>query len=307
MKQIRSSLGHLSVPALSLLGALLCAPSPARADIDPACEGQVPDPYIEEAQRDFLLNYFALSATLSPLHGPVPHAPGRGAVGVDVGLIPEVACEQRFALGATKTEDTSVLPVFPRPRITFALGTAGGRVVYGGLGWVPPINVADQRSQVVSIEAGVGGWATDTVQVGLRFHATSQKTLYDAATAFESDAPAATDVFVGHTFGLDVLAARPIGNFVPYAAVGFTDVSTFFWIGDDGVISNNLHPYAGPVFSAGADVLLGDRLRLAGEVYAAPGGYSRPDPNYDRVPGVNYGRLTTARMKVAWEFGGGGG
>ena len=82
-------------------------------------------------------------------------------------------------------------------------------------------------------------------------------------------------------------------------AVGFTDASTTFYVGDDGYISNNLHPYAGPVFSAGADAKFGI-LRVGGELYGAPGGSSLPDESAAN-DGDN-GSLYTARFRVAVEI-----
>jgi hypothetical protein len=79
-----------------------------------------------------------------------------------------------------------------------------------------------------------------------------------------------------------------------------TDISTFFYIGDDAVVTNNLHPYAGLTFSAGATLKLADKLVMAGEFYGAPGGYSLPDQSVSSVtPSSRYGQIYTARMRFA--------
>ena len=56
----------------------------------------------------------------------------------------------------------------------------------------------------------------------------------------------------------------------PYLALGFTDASTYFWIGDDGIVSNNTQPYFGFTGSAGAQIHV-KRIDGALECYAAPG------------------------------------
>jgi hypothetical protein len=87
----------------------------AYADIDPKCVGlpQPPD-YNEQVQADFQANYFALSASQSPIHGPVPHEPGHGSIGFDIKVVPSLGCEQRFVLNWTKTEQTNKTPLIPQ-------------------------------------------------------------------------------------------------------------------------------------------------------------------------------------------------
>ena len=100
------------------------------------------------------------------------------------------------------------------------------------------------------------------------------------------------------------------GKLTPWASIGFMDASTFFYVGDDGVVTNNLHPYAGPVASLGADLRLGHAVGGL-ELYAAPGGHSAPnpanvstdDPAFDTLDGFgHYGHLYTARARLAWEL-----
>ena len=94
----------------------------AHAEIDPKCntrsgdDGTVSDEYFpngydEQQQGDFLQNYFALGVTLSPIHAPVPHEAGHGAVGLDVLVLPPLGCGHRTVYNQTKTEDTNVTPI----------------------------------------------------------------------------------------------------------------------------------------------------------------------------------------------------
>lgn len=284
--------------------ALLLASGVAYGQVDPKCaDYQIPDNYDEQAQQDFLLNYFALATTYSAIHGPIPHNPGHGAIGIDLAGMPPLGCAKRIVLQGTKTEDTNKTPVVPRLRMTFAFPSVGKFVPYGGLAYVPPVKLFGTTNVIVSGEAGVGVPLGDKVQLGVRFHYTLQKTVGEIATPFvEGDTPF-DDIYLGSTFGVDGSFGIDLGTIVPYVAGGFTDVSTFFYISDDGVVSNNLHPYFGPTFSAGVDGLIKERFRFGAEFYGASGGYSRPDKEVESVkPAGRYGSLYTGRIRLAVEL-----
>jgi hypothetical protein len=276
----------------------------ALASIDPQCQGiPLPEDYDEQAQQDFLQNYVALATTLSPIHAPVPHEGGHGAIGVDFGVVPPLGCERRLVLNYTKTEDTNKTPLIPRPRITFALPTIGRMTPYAGFAYVPPVTLFGTTNVILSGELGAGFQFGEVVQLGARFHATSQKTVGEIATPFiEGDAPY-DDLYLASSYGFDLMFGTDFDVVTPYIALGFTDVSTFFFIGDDSVVSNNFHPYFGPTGSVGVDALVAKRLRLGGEFYAAPGGHSNPDPEVESVtPASRYGQLYTARFRLAVEL-----
>jgi hypothetical protein len=290
-----------------MIGALaswILLASPAQALIDPKCADTVrPFDYDEQTQQDFLANYFSLATTLSPIHGPIPHEAGHGAVGLDLLGIPPLKCEKRFVMEFSKTEETNLVPVAPRPRITLAFDGPGNLIPYAGFAYIPPVPLGGTRSVLLAGEVGAGIPFGERLQLGGRFHATMQKTVADVASAFEEGDPVVLDLFLGSTFGLDAMAGFDLGAVVPYVALGFTDVSTFFYVGDDGAIANNLHPYAGPSFSAGMDALVAKNLRVGLEAYGAPGGYSTPDDGALLLkPVARYGRLYTARVRVGFEL-----
>ncbi|MBA2320483.1 MAG: hypothetical protein H0V89_04945 [Deltaproteobacteria bacterium] len=283
------------------------ASAPALAQIAPECTGvTTAEDYDDVVQADFLLNYVALATTLSPVHAPIPHEPGHGAVGVDVGIIPPLSCERRLVLSGTKTEDTNKTPVVPRLRGTFAFDLLDGKIVpYLGLAYVPPVQFLGTTNVIASGEIGIGVPVGDKLQLGGRYHYTLQKTVGEIATPFVAEDPAYDDLYLASTFGLDAMVGVDLGIVVPYAAIGFTDASTFFYIGDDGVVSNNTHPYAGPVASLGVDALLAERFRVAGEYYGAFGGYSLPDESMvrsEQASAGRYGHLHTARLRFALEL-----
>jgi hypothetical protein len=296
----------MSVRRMAAFLAVSFSSNLAYASIDPKCDEEaasLPEDYDEQAQQDFLQNYPALYTTLSPIHGPIPHEPGRGAIGVDLGIVPPLPCSRRLVLNYTKTEDTNKTPVVPRPRLTFAFPAIGPVIAYGGIAYVPPVPFLGTRNVILSGEIGAGVPLGDTLQAGLRFHATTQKTVGEIATPFVEGDPAFDDLYLASTFGFDAMFGANLGTVVPYAAAGFTDVSTFFLIGDDNVVSNNYHPYFGFTGSLGVDALIKDRLRLGGEFYAAPGGYSLPDKEVESVEGAGrYGQLYTGRLRIAVEL-----
>ena len=239
--------------------------------------GPAPEGYSEQGQQDFLLNFFSLATTFSPVHAPIPQAGGTGSAGLEVAIIPPLPCSRRLVLDYTKTEDTNKTPAAPRPRVSFSMparDTGIGTVVpYGSFGYVPPITFAGTRNVIVSVEAGVGVSPNEGggVQYGLRYHATLMKTVAEIATPFNEGDPEALDFYMGSTFGVDAMFGYRTKKWTPYAALGFTDVSTFFYIDDDGLVINNEDPYAGLAISAGTQWRMAEHWQSAGELYIAPG------------------------------------
>ena len=283
--------------------------SVAWAEVDPNCQGlPIPADYNEQVQQDFQSNYFALTSSFSGVHAPVPHAPGRGSFGVHVNVMPPLSCEKRFVLNWTKTEDTNKSPVLPRFSATYAFPKLFGRVVpYAGFAFLPPVAINGTRNLIVSGEMGVGVEVIEHFDVGTRVHMSSQRTYGDIATAFSPEEPSIEDVYLGGTWGVDLLLGAPVTvggqELTPFVSVGYLNASTFFFVGDSSFAANNLHPYSGLAFAAGLDTLLAGRLRLGAEFYGAPGGYSLPQADVESVAQASrYGRLYTARLRIGVEL-----
>jgi hypothetical protein len=252
-------------------GLLACATTVAFASVDPACEGKT-QRFDDQGQQNFLLNYFALSTTFSALHGPMPTQPGTGSVSLEMGVIPPLSCERRLVLNDSKTEDTNKAPVFPRPRIHFTFPQVGPLVLYGGAAYVPPVTVFETRNVIVSGEFGAAYPLDMGLQFGLRGHATLMKTIAEIATPFTEGEEAYDDFYMGSTFGLEASVGYVIYDDVtPYIHVGFTDVSTYFYIGDDAYVAENSEPFFGFTGSAGVQATLWEHFDVAGEFYTAPG------------------------------------
>lgn len=289
---------------MTLLALLLPA---ALASVDPACEdvakGGPPDDYSEQNQADFLLNYFALATTFSPLHAPVPLEPGHASVGIELAGIPPLGCERRLVLSYSKTEETNKAPAAPRPRVLVTMPALGKIVPYAGLGYVPPVTVFGTRNVIVSGEVGAGVPLDSGLQLGGRYHFTLMKTVADVASAYVEGDPVYLDLYSGSTYGVDLMGGWEMGKITPYLALGFTDVSTFFWIGDDGFVGNNCTPYDGPTASVGAQGTF-NHIDVAAEFYTAPKniGKVQDDASCASVNDSAPSHIYTGRLRVAYAF-----
>lgn len=291
---------------LMMLAALAATPA-AQAYVDPKCVGET-QKFDDQGQSNFMLNYFALTTTFSPLHAPIPQPPGEGSAALELAVIPPLSCSQRLVLNSSKTEDTNKTPVLPRPRITYSFNKIGERIVpYAGLAMLPPVTVFGLRNLMLSVEAGVGIESGGSLQYGARLHATSLKTIGEIATPFVEGDPAVDDLYIGSTLGLDLMVGyQDLDEWTPYLALGLTDASTFFYIGDDGYIGNNTDPFFGPTLSLGTDYSSGN-WSLAGEYYTAPGlTWARPGllsgDEYEGWHFIEGGFLHTVRLKAAYVF-----
>ncbi|MCP4806390.1 MAG: hypothetical protein GY913_22330 [Proteobacteria bacterium] len=280
---------------------LLALSTNAHAFIDPAClddNGDAPEMRLEEeGQANFLQNYPALSTSFSAIHAPIPHDPGTGSIGVEVFGIPPLACDQRLVLGGTKTEDTNKTPAAPRFRLGFSMPEVGPAVIYGTLGYVPPMTVAGTRNVILSGEIGVGIPLESGLQLGARYHHTLQKTVGEIATPFIEGDPPYDDFYSAATLGLDLMAGYELEKVTPYVAVGVMDASTFFVVADDAYLANNTAPYVGMTGSVGAQALLKDKIELAGEFYTALPSFSAEQR------ALGSGHVYTGRVRVGLRFG----
>lgn len=282
---------------------LLLLSANAHAAIDEACQDFVDDggrQFFEsdEAQGNFMSNYFSLTTSYSGLHSAVPYEPGTGSIGAEVAGIPPLSCERRLILGSTKTEDTNKTPVAPRLRLAFAMPKLGPAVVYGSVGYIPPVPFAGVRNVILSGEIGVGIPLESGLELGLRYHHTTLKTVGEIATPFNEGDPAYPDIYLGSTLGADALVSYRVGESLePYLAVGVMDASTFFLVGDTTHIQDNTQPYVGMTTSLGLQARVMDKVDLAGEFYAA----LPPFSSEARDNGA--GRVYTGRARIAYVFG----
>lgn len=296
---------------MMLLAAMLAAPVMA-ADlplVDEKCQevaqGGPPADYSEQAQADFLLNYTSLYITSSPLHGVVPAQPGHGYVGVQLNGVPPLGCAHRLVLGYTKTEDTNKTPVVPKLTVLYTLPKVAGFVPYASLTYLPPIPLLGTRNVIVGGEVGAGKTLDSGLQIGARYHHTMQKTVGEIAEPFVVGDPVYLDLYVGSTFGFDLMAGWHSEKVSPYLAVGYLDVTTFFLIGDDDYVGNNYSPYAGPEAAVGVQGHLKQHIGWDLEFYTAPKNFNTADLaalDGESAPGSAPARIFTGRARIAYTF-----
>ncbi len=284
------------------MSLLLLFTSNALAYIDPACQDFVDEggrQFYEDdqAQANFMANYFGLTTSYSGLHGAVPHDPGSGAISFEAAGVPPLSCERRLVLGTTKTEDTNKTPVVPRLRLSFAMPKLGPAVVYGSVGYIPPVPFAGVRNVILSGEIGVGVPLDSGLELGVRYHHTMLKTVGEIATPFVQGDTAYDDFFLGSSLGADGVVSFHRDRLTPYLAVGVMDVSTFFLVGDDAYIADNTQPYVGMTTSLGLQARVMKKVDLAGELYSALPPFSA------EARDLGAGRVYTGRLRVGYVFG----
>lgn len=294
-----------------LLGLAVASPALATG-IDEACQDVTrPDDYNEQRQQDFLMNYYALNASFSGVHGPIPHKQGRGSLGVQLNGLMPLPCVRRFALDFTKTEDTNKSPVLPTLMASYAFNSPVEKLTpYAEAAFLAPIPIAGTRNLVFQAALGVGYELSDKVSIGGRAHASVQRTIGDIATPLAEGDPVYEDLFLGSTLGIQMLGGYDLSEALNseedtvgiHVMFGLIDASTFFYVADSGIVTNNLHPYLGPEYAVGTSFLLKDRIRVGVEYYGAPGG-RRIIGEADTLDGfAAYGRVHTARARVALEL-----
>lgn len=281
-----------------------------------------------------MANHFTLASTLSPqaLTSLVADHEPRIFAGLDIGIIPPLNCYERYVRVGDigKYEETNKSPVLPRLRLAaireMNLAKDNSKMTpvgMFGLGFMPPIQVLQTWTLLISAEAAIGLKLNQqgVNSVLLRGHVTSMRTVGDIALAFEEDAPAIEDLFVGSSLGLGLVLTHEREIFENGAlsgslSAGILDTSSVFVVGDDDIITPNQHPYLGPELSLSAaysrEVRSNDvRPFISIEGYVAPGGHrsqlqylgGEPYVPEDAVKGFRaYGNLATLKLNLGLTF-----
>lgn len=105
-----------------------------------------PDPENNEAK---LLAFFAAPIAFSPGGNVTALGPGKLRIGGELTYVPEPSAEisRSERCYASKTEQTHLSPVFPRPRV--AIGLGGGFALEGS--YLPPVTVMDATPNLASV------------------------------------------------------------------------------------------------------------------------------------------------------------
>jgi hypothetical protein len=269
------SLRPLWLLAVCCLGI---AATPSRAQISPECAGvRRPADYDEAKQQAHLANYFAAGFLLTPLGSP-SRDPGQTSMGLELGAIPPLSCDERLALDATKTEDTNKSPVLPRGRVMFTSRKVGPIVPWGGFAFVPPVPSPLGTVFIADGELGAT-WPVQlspdrTLDIGGRAHLGFARVRSEIASAPKGQ-PVVEDIFFTSSLGADVsvgsrFTLHPEVVLAPYLFGGVADVSTLVIVGDDlAVVQNTQYPWAGALVGAGAELRAWSWLVLGIEASAA--------------------------------------
>lgn len=268
---------------LALLLMLSSAASPAGAQ-----ERVVERRGFSEGQGK-LMAFYSSALTFSPVNAPRDRARGALQVGLELAYVPRLDAEQRRV--GDKPEATNLAPVFPRPRVTYAITD---RLAIEG-SWLPPVEVFDVTANVVSLALS---W-TSPRRGALRFSPRLAGTIGSvegAITCFEDLATRSPDLALYYgtiCYGREsrddflprhALAEVTVGwerdeaRVVPYAGLGARGDWTRFDIGvirPDGSIEPD-HPIlelrtVRPYGVLGTTLRAASRGRATAELLYAPG------------------------------------
>lgn len=231
--------------------------------------------------------YFGSVAQLTSFGAPSSREPWSLELGLELAAVPRLDEEQRrVGFNGTKVEDLNRVPALVRPRLTIGLP---GRVS-AELAWLPPVEINGMRTNLFSL--GIGrplvehpGWS-----LGLRaFGQTGTSkgdltcTAEDASVPpgepgneFGCEAPSDDTATLDHV-GLELVGAwRPnwMGGGALHLAVASVwhdlefqvDALTFGYRDRTRLVTDGRTTSV----TAGASFPIGERMRLAGELYWVP-------------------------------------
>lgn len=237
-----------------------------------------------------LMAYYSAALAFSPVGAPVATEPWLVSAALELSYIPPLSRDHRTS-GGTKTQNTNLAPVLPRPRIAVTL-PAHARVE---VSWVPPLHafdltanlwgvslalpVASVRSVTLSPRiAASGGRVTGAITCNRRLRENGGgDSVYYRFICHDRESE---DHFEPLALSGELLAHRTWrgGTLVPYGGVGVRAEHTRLDVGvlrSDGSRDAD-HPILdmrltrGYAF-AGAAWMLPRRARLNGELFWAPG------------------------------------
>lgn len=203
------------------------------------------------------------------------------------------------ACGFSKSENSGLSPVFPRPRV--ALGVGAGFVVEAS--WLPPVTVADATPHIGAVALSwspVGMTMPFGTALTIRAHATiggvdgpvtcprNELQLADVNQPCYGSQPS-DDTYDPNVRGLEAVVARRQGRLHWYAGLGANAVSARFLVNftdDRGFLDNNRVEISmtRAVIIGGAVWNVGEALALTGQLYSV-----QQD-------------ATTGRLGIAWRL-----
>src|SRR5580700_5336062 len=172
--------------------------------IAPECTGvKIPADYDEDKQRAFMQNYFIALFMPLPFINWHPSDSIKSNVGVDISYIPPLSCERRLAIGGTKTENTSKIPVFPRIQVKTELVSWNKLSLSIGASMLPPVPISNSSLWYASTQTAL---SYEPI-LGLALHARGFMNMAflkaEIVSPYKKDDPIKSDWFSFASIGSD--------------------------------------------------------------------------------------------------------
>ncbi len=287
--------------------------------VPPAAAQEVFAPRTEldfEEPEAWAMAWFGSITLLTGFGVPEPLDPWALEVGLELGWVPSLSEDQRrVGFGGTKVEDLNRTDAIARPRLS--VGLPGGFTLTGA--WLPPVEIDDVESNLVSLALGRQIYAGPSWRAGLRLYGQTGTvegpitcTAEDAAggddpeaNPFGCEAPSDDEMTLTY-YGLELTAAyRTAGGLEPYLAAAVNRFDNEFQVDamTFGFHDRSLLLSEGTTWSvaAGAAHPLGEHGRLAGELFYSPLDVRRLDEDFQPLP-EETDELFNARLLLSWRF-----
>ncbi len=179
-------------------------------------------------QEERLVELHALLMALPAAQAPGALAPWQASLGLEVIAIPTIDGTTGGKEQITASDRASA---FPRVRLALGLPLGGDWRAFGGVGYIPPLEVNGVTCHLGALEAGLA-WAPGALAVALRGQAARSVAESPVTNPRTRDTLRTTvlgaDLAVG--YGLD---AGPV-RLTPYASLGVVRVDGLFRVTSDG-------------------------------------------------------------------------
>lgn len=303
-----SALAALALAALLL--PLAAAPAAGQEVFAPRTDLDFEEP------EAWAMAWFGSITLLGGFGVPETLAPGELELGLEAGWVPSLSeDERRVGFGGTKVEDLNRTDAIGRPRLS--VGLPGGFTLTGA--WLPPVEIDDVESNLFSLALGRLLYSGPSWRAGLRLYGQTGTvegaitcTAADAAggddldrNPFGCEAPSDDEMTLTY-YGVEVTTAyRTAGGTEPYVAAAINRFDNEFQVDalTFGFRDRSLLLSDGTTWSvaAGAAHPIGERGRLAGELFYTPLDVQRLDDELEPLP-EETDELLNARLLLSWRF-----
>lgn len=301
----------LVLAAAALALTALAAPAAAQ----PPVFGPTEELRFDEPES-WAMAWFSSITLLTGFGVSEPLEPGALELGLEGGWVPDLSEEQRrVGFSGTKVEDLNRVPAIGRPRLS--VGLPAGWTLTGA--WIPPVEIDDVEPNLFALALGRELWAGNRTRGGLRLY--GQRGTVEGAITCTSDDAAGGDDPLANPFGCEApsedeltltyygaelsVAYRTAGGTEPYAAAAINRFDNEFQVDaiTFGLNDRTLLLSEGTTWSVAAGIAqpIGDRARLAGEVFYSPLDVRRLDGG-DELGPAETDELLNVRLLWTWRL-----